>query len=93
MWVPNGIPADHPFSNVVREQFRDVYSKEAVIEASPWGTDAGLLGQVGNIPALVIGPGETKMAHYPDEYISIGEMTEAARLFARVILDWCGTDS
>lgn len=89
-WVPNGIPADHPFAVTVLEQFRQVYDMDAIVEASPWGTDAGLLGQVGNIPALVIGPGETKMAHYPNEYIEINAMTEAARLFARIILDWCG---
>lgn len=91
-WLPNAIPADHPFSIAVQEQFLHMYQRDAIVEASPWGTDAGVLGQAGGIPGLVIGPGETKMAHYPNEYISIAAMTDAARLFARVLMDWCGVE-
>ena len=39
----------------------------------------------------MIGPGETKVAHYPDEFIEIDEMVKASKVFARTILDWCGT--
>ena len=88
-WVPNAVAQDHPFTQLVAEQFSSVYGKQPVIEASPWGTDAGLLGRVGGIPALVIGPGVTKMAHFPNEYIETAEIREAARLFMRVIISWC----
>lgn len=89
-WVPNAVDADHVFVNEVKESFQSVYGKPVRIEAAPWGTDGGLLGKVGNIPTLVIGPGETKVAHYPNEFIDLKEMTTAAKLFARIILNWCG---
>lgn len=88
-WVPNAVPEDHPFTRLVSEKFTEVYNRQVVVEASPWGTDAGLLGRVGGIPALVIGPGVTRMAHFPNEYIEINEIRDAARLFMRVIISWC----
>lgn len=88
-WIPNEVSETHPFTQVVKQEFKSVFNADPVVEASPWGTDAGILGQAGGIPALVIGPGTTKMAHYPDEYIEISPMLDCARLFSKVITSWC----
>lgn len=88
-WVPNSMERDHPFTTVLIDNFQSVYKKEIAIEASPWGTDGGLLGTVGGIPTLIIGPGETKVAHYPNEFIDLDEVIKAAKLFANTILSWC----
>jgi acetylornithine deacetylase len=93
LWLPNAVDQDHPFVKLVSEDYSAVYGKPIKIEASPWGTDAGILGSVGKIPALVIGPGETRVAHYPDEFIVIEEILTAARLFARILIDWCVVNS
>jgi acetylornithine deacetylase len=90
-WVPNALDAGHGFAEVIQKAYHEVYQKPVKIEASPWGTDGGLLAKVGGIATLVIGPGETRMAHYPDEYIEINEMIGAAKVFAGVLVDWCGT--
>lgn len=90
-WVPNGLDAGHAFAEVMKQSYAGVYGQPVKVEASPWGTDGGLLGKVGGIPVLVIGPGETRVAHYPDEFIEIEEMIRAAKVFARVLVDWCGT--
>ncbi len=92
-WVPNSVSTDHPFVATVSSNFKQMYSRDVDVEASPWGTDAGILGAQGGITALVIGPGETRVAHYPDEYIEIDKMIEAAKLFANVIIDWCEINS
>ena len=89
-WVPNTVENAHPFSQLMQENFETVYKRKVKVEASPWGTDGGLLGKVGNIPTLVIGPGETKVAHYPNEYIEIKEVIQAAKLFALMLTSWCG---
>ena len=88
-WIPNAVERNHPFVCVVEKHFKEVYQREVIVEASPWGTDAGLLGKIASTPALVIGPGVTKMAHFPNEYIVLDEVKAAAKLFARVILEWC----
>lgn len=88
-WVPNYMERDHPFVTELINNFQSVYNREIAIEASPWGTDGGLLGTVGGIPTLIIGPGETKVAHYPNEFIDLNEVMKAAKLFANTILSWC----
>jgi acetylornithine deacetylase len=88
-WIPNQVSENHPFTQLIKQEFNSVFNSDPVVEASPWGTDAGILGQAGNIPALVIGPGTTRLAHYPDEYIEIAPMLDCARLFSRVIVSWC----
>ncbi|MBK5280225.1 MAG: peptidase [Bacteroidia bacterium] len=88
-WVPNFVEQGHPFVAAMTQSYKSVYNKDITIEASPWGTDGGLLGKVGNIPTLVIGPGETKVAHYPNEFIDLNEMIKASKVFANTILVWC----
>ena len=92
-WVPNSVENNNPFVELMKSNFESVYNRSLKIEASPWGTDGGLLGKIGNIPTLIIGPGETKMAHYPNEYIEISEVINAAKLFARTLITWCGVHS
>lgn len=90
-WLPNSVAASHPIARAVAANYQELFGSEARIEASPWGTDAGILGTVGGIPAIVIGPGETRVAHYPDEFIELEEVVKASKLFALTILEWCGT--
>jgi len=89
-WVPNAVETSHPFAQLMQTNFETVYHRKIKVEASPWGTDGGLLGKIGNIPTLVIGPGETKVAHYPNEFIEIKEVIQAAKLFALMLTSWCG---
>ncbi len=92
-WVPNAVEENHRFVALMKENFESTYNRTLTIEASPWGTDGGLLGKIGNIPTLVIGPGETKVAHYPNEFIKLNEVQLAAKLFARTLITWCGVHS
>jgi len=89
-WVPNAVENTHPFVQLMQENFEMLYQRKIKVEASPWGTDGGLLGKVGGIPTLIIGPGETKVAHYPNEFIEIKEVIQAAKLFALMLTTWCG---
>lgn len=89
-WVPNALEETHSFTAAMKKSYEAVYQKPVKIEASPWGTDGGLLGKVGGIPTLIIGPGETRLAHYPDEFIKVEEMVLAAKVFANMLIEWCG---
>ncbi|MFT4414082.1 peptidase [Fredinandcohnia humi] len=88
-WVPGTIDPEHELLHLLRKSFKEVKETEPVIEASPWGTDGGLLTAVGEIPTLVFGPGTTEVAHYPNEYIELDRMFEVAEIIACTILAWC----
>jgi acetylornithine deacetylase len=89
-WVPGTIEHNHPLVQTLITNYAEVTSLAPIIEAAPWGTDGGLFTQVSGIPMIVFGPGETKVAHYPDEYIDLEHIWIAAETIACALLDWCG---
>ncbi|RSK23926.1 peptidase [Bacillus sp. HMF5848] len=89
-WLPGAINLEHELINKLTTHFEHVTGRKPTIEASPWGTDGGLLTNVGATPSVVFGPGVTENAHHPNEYIEIDKVFEAAEIIALTIIDWCG---
>jgi acetylornithine deacetylase len=89
-WVPGAIKAEHELVRTLHTNYAEITKKDPILEAAPWGTDGGLFTQVADIPMIVFGPGETKVAHYPNEYIDLNQMFLAAEIIACTLLDWCG---
>jgi acetylornithine deacetylase len=88
-WLPGSIDTDHPLMKLLIKNYEHIKKEKPIIEASPWGTDGGLLSQAGDTPTIVFGPGVTSVAHYPNEYIEISKIIEAAEIIALTIYDWC----
>ncbi|ARI78745.1 peptidase [Halobacillus mangrovi] len=91
-WLPGEIDEDHDFMKTIRQAYENYKGKAPQIEASPWGTDGGLLTQLADIPVVVFGPGETNMAHYPNEYIDLNHMFDTAAIIAETLILWCGVE-
>ena len=91
-WVPGEIETGHPLMNSLISNFKEVVGKEPIIEAAPWGTDGGLLSQVGDTPSVVFGPGITNLAHFSNEAIEVERIFETAKIIAATIVDWCELD-
>ncbi|SFD90687.1 4-acetamidobutyryl-CoA deacetylase [Bacillus sp. OV194] len=89
-WLPGSIEQDHDLMKLLSNRFTEICQSEPVIEASPWGTDGGLLTYVGHTPSIVFGPGVTSVAHYPDEHIELDKIFQAAEIITLTIMDWCG---
>lgn len=89
-WLPGNLDEDHPLMEVISDAFKQVKNNRPVIEASPWGTDGGILSAVGSTPVVIFGPGVTKAAHDVNEFISIDELFDAAEIIALTIINWCG---
>ena len=60
------------------------------LELNPCGvkfyTDASVFVPALGLPVLVLGPGDEKMAHQPDEYVEIENYIAAIKLYVAVIL-------
>jgi acetylornithine deacetylase len=74
---------------ILHKQFVATTGERAVVEASPWGTDGGLLTALADTPAIVVGPGVTQVAHYPNEYIELDDIFRCAEIFALTLIEWC----
>ncbi|MEC0666052.1 peptidase [Priestia flexa] len=88
-WLPNELDTQHPLISSLSQSYERAMGDPPTIEASPWGTDGGILSQVGKIPTVVFGPGVTEVAHFPNEYISIESVIKATEIIALTIIDWC----
>ena len=89
-WIPGQIAEDHPLVTVLKESFQMVKNKAPIVEASPWGTDGGLLSTVANVPVVVFGPGITETAHDANEHIELEEVFATSEIIANTLIEWCG---
>jgi succinyl-diaminopimelate desuccinylase len=76
-----GISQDEPIARISANAFRDVTGREPVWNGVPGATDGTFLSAWKNIPCLVNGPGPRHIPHQVDEYVEIGELVEAARIY------------
>lgn len=84
------LPADkQDIKTLTEDAIRDVIGKEPVITQLGGGCDARHFGNQGNIPAIVYGPGDIKMAHSTDEYISLNDYIKSIKVLAVTIYRWC----
>ncbi|QQE73053.1 peptidase [Brevibacillus composti] len=91
-WVPGDVGEDHPLMEILQQQFLQVKGERAVVEASPWGTDGGLLTALADTPAIIVGPGTTAIAHYPNESVELDAVFQCAEIFALTMMEWCGVE-
>lgn len=89
-WLPSAIDPKHELMQTIITAYRQVRQEDPLIEASPWGTDGGLLTHVGGTPTLVFGPGITEEAHQPNESIALSDVLETAEIVALGLIQWCG---
>ncbi|OLS37794.1 peptidase [Bacillus sp. MRMR6] len=88
-WLPGNLNSDHPLIKSISERFLELKGSEPIIEASPWGTDGGILSTVGNTPVVVFGPGVTETAHDANEHIVLKDLFAASEIIALTLLKWC----
>nr|WP_249931614.1 M20/M25/M40 family metallo-hydrolase [Rossellomorea marisflavi] len=88
-WQPGSLEPGHSLIQTLSEEFQKVCSVRPVIEASPWGTDGGILSKGAGIPVAVFGPGTTELAHDADESIELESVFKSAEILAGFIVEWC----
>lgn len=90
-WIPpSELPEEHPLVPIVQSAARAVLGEAPPLSVFPGGTDAPWFARSG-IPTLPsFGPGMLTSAHGPNEFVSVRSLNEAAKMYARVIVDYCG---
>lgn len=89
-WLPGSLDSEHPLITTLIDSFKDIKGEAPVMEASPWGTDGGILSNIGRTPVVVFGPGVTEVAHDANEYIVLDDLFTASEIIALTLLKWCG---
>ena len=76
-----GIGKEEPIARISADAFREVTGREPTWNGVPGATDGTFLSAWKHIPCLVNGPGPRHLPHQADEYVSIDEMEECARVY------------
>lgn len=59
------------------------------VEALPFFTDAAVLKPAfGDVPTIILGPGETHMAHQTDEFCVVERIPVAVEMYKALMEDW-----
>jgi acetylornithine deacetylase len=88
-WLPGSLESEHPLMQELIKSFKEIKGGAPVIEASPWGTDGGILSTVGNTPVVVFGPGITAAAHDANEHIDLEDLFSVSEIIALTLMNWC----
>jgi succinyl-diaminopimelate desuccinylase len=82
-------PAD-PAVAPVQAAYERILGRKPVAVGAPYFTDASALTPAfGNVPTVVIGPGEMGQAHQTDEYCFVDRIDEARAIYADIIRSTC----
>lgn len=85
------LPAGHPLATLVRDAHADATGGPTLREnGAPYGSDLRLYAAAA-IPTLQFGPGDVRVAHSPQEKVSIPEIVDVARTLVLSVLRAVGT--
>lgn len=87
------IDPEHPLAQCVASAHRTATGENVEVRGVTYGADMRLFIDIGNMPTVIYGGGDVRLAHVADEYIDLDEVIGAAETLALAIADWCGFDS
>jgi acetylornithine deacetylase len=76
------VPADHPLPVGLAATAEDVLGRRPPMTGEPYGADMRLLIDHGATPTVIFGPGDKRLAHSANEWVSTTEVIECARVLA-----------
>lgn len=80
---------DDPFVKMAVNICKSENIKFTRLKALPYLTDGSVLqNYYGNIPTIILGPGQPEMAHQTDEYCFISHIEKAVRIYKSIIINW-----
>jgi acetylornithine deacetylase len=76
------VAADHPLPVGLAGVVSDVLRRQPEFAGEPYGADMRLLVNEGRTPTVIFGPGDKRVAHAADEWVSVDEVEACARVLA-----------
>ena len=86
-------PGECPMGNegikALKASFESATGKEVKISGAPFSCDLAAFRKYGNTPAVLFGPCGGNL-HAPDEWVDIESLITASKVYAFMIINWCG---
>jgi len=80
---------DHPWLKEVARLLAERFGQDGALRTVPYCTDASaLLDGYGDIPVLILGPGEAAQAHRTDEWCLVDNIRTASEIYLALMRGW-----
>lgn len=86
------VPLDHPLVQNLSAAWSVVSGEPAQIDGATYGADMRHFIMTGATPCVMFGAGDVRVAHAPNESISLADLTTAVETTAIFLAAWCGID-
>lgn len=91
VWEPSRPSPDHPVVQALQRAASRTLGRPANVCGATYGSDLRLFTNRFDIPGVLFGPGDIRLAHFTDEFVALEEVELAARALAQTIVEYCGT--
>jgi acetylornithine deacetylase len=81
------IPSDHPLPVSLAAAAEATLGRRPALIGEPYGADMRLLVNEGATPTVIFGPGDVRIAHSADEFVSLADVAACARVLATWVVD------
>ncbi|MCW2780915.1 MAG: acetylornithine deacetylase or succinyl-diaminopimelate desuccinylase [Marmoricola sp.] len=85
MFAPGQLPPGHPLLGDVIGAAAEITGTLPAVRGAPYGSDLRHYAAAG-VPTVQFGPGDVRLAHAADEYVSIAEMADCAKVYALLMV-------
>lgn len=85
---PCKIGYEEPIIGVVQKSVVQVKNRKVEISGFLACCDMWCLVEGANIPTMILGPGETSIAHKANESIPVSDLYEAAKIYTAIAMNW-----
>lgn len=76
---------NHPFVKLAEDTFKEVFNEEIKAKGVNFYTDASIFLPAKRVPCIFYGPGDSNMAHQPNEYITLDSFECAIKYYIKLI--------
>lgn len=79
----------HPIVEAAKKSVENITGNTPRLTSFTAWTDGGLISSYGNIPSIVLGPGNLESAHSSNEHMAIEQLIPAAMIYGEIALRFC----
>jgi acetylornithine deacetylase len=89
---PVNLPLDHEAVSALTSAYRTALRREPELGCLPGPCDANIMAGEGET-TVIFGPGDLSYgAHGTDEFVPVDQVLDACKVYAHLIVDWCGAE-
>ena len=83
-------PVDHSLIETLSRCHETATGDQSTISGVTYGSDLRLFTNHANMPAVLYGPGDVRLAHAANEYVETDEIFTVTKVIALMLTVWCG---